>query len=112
MLLLTIAIALPHITLAQYQPLSGGLGGLDGNASLAQYFNALFNIVLTLGAILAVIMIAIGGFQYMTTEAASAKQASKTRIQQAILGLLMLLSVYIFYSEINPDILKLDITQQ
>ena len=74
------------------------------------FFNSLFQIALTIGAVIAVLIIAVSGLEYMTTEAASGKGSSRERIQQAVLGLLMLLSVWLFFNEINPDILNLDFT--
>ena len=78
--------------------------------NLDAYFTNLFNLALVVGAILSVLIIASAGLQYMTTDAVSGKGESKGRIWQAILGLLMLLSVWIFFKEINPNILNLDLT--
>jgi len=85
---------------------SDGLGLGEGN--LDTYFNNLFNLALTVGAILAVIIIATAGIQYMTTDAFMQKSDGKKRIQQAVLGLLMLMAVFLFFKTIDPDILKLN----
>ncbi len=74
---------------------------------LAALFNRLFNIALFLGATLAVINIAVAGAQYMVSEASSTIKDGKERIQQSVLGLLMLLGIAIFFNQINPDILNL-----
>jgi hypothetical protein len=71
--------------------------------------NGFFNVAVVIGAILAVIMIAIGGLRYMTTDAISQKKDSVGQMRQAALGLLMLLATYIFFEQINPDIRSLRI---
>ncbi|QSH39182.1 hypothetical protein JXR01_02650 [Candidatus Kaiserbacteria bacterium] len=100
-------LVIPSFVDAAYTPLANGLGNLD-TENLGNFFNNLFQIALTIGAVLAVLIIAVSGLQYMTTEAASGKGSSRERMQQAVLGLLMLLSVWLFFNEINPDILNLD----
>ena len=85
---------------------SDGLG--LSSANLGGYFNNLFQLALLVGAVLAVLIIASAGLQYMSTDAVSGKGESKTRITQALIGLLMLLSVWLFFNEINPRILDLD----
>lgn len=86
------------------------LGSLFGNTvgDLPAFFNRLFNISLFVGATLAVIVIASSGVEYMMSDAVGTVKDAKDRITQAIIGLLMLLSVYIFYDQINPDILKIN----
>lgn len=85
---------------------SDGLGLGTGN--LGGYFNNLYELALLVGAVLAVLIIASAGLQYMSTDAISGKSESKTRITQALIGLLMLLGVWLFFNEIRPDILNLD----
>lgn len=103
-------LIIPVVSNAQYDPLAVGLDELYvESAGLSSFFSNLFGIALTIGSMLAVLVIAISGLQYMTTEAATDKTHSKERMQQAVLGLLMLLSVWLFFNEINPEILDLDL---
>jgi hypothetical protein len=67
----------------------------------------LFNLAVLIGGVLAVFIIASAGLQYMTTDAILQKSDAKKRIQNALIGLIMLLSIWIFFNQINPDILKL-----
>ncbi len=110
-LLLGALLFIPTIVGAQeFVPVSGEAMerlGITG-PSLGTYFNNLFDLALTFGAILAVLIIAVSGLEYMTTEAVSGKGSSKERIQQALLGLLMLLGTWLFFYEINRDALNLD----
>ena len=77
-----------------------------GDGDLGTYLNSLFNIAVLVGSILAVLLIASAGLQYMTTDAITQKKDSISRIQKAVLGLLMLLGSYLLFQQINPDILE------
>ncbi|MAZ67262.1 hypothetical protein CL652_00635 [bacterium] len=87
---------------------SDGLG--LGSDNFSGYLNNLFELALLIGAILAVLIIASAGLQYMSTDAVSGKTTSRERIFQAVVGLLMLLGIWIFFAEINPNILKTDLS--
>jgi hypothetical protein len=66
-------------------------------------------IAIAVSAILAVIMIAIGGFKYMTTDSFFAISGAKEQIANAIIGLLIVLSAVLIMYTINPKIVQLDI---
>lgn len=73
----------------------------------AGYLNILIKIFIGICAVLAMIMIVMGGVQYMTSELVSAKSAAKETISKAILGLLLALGAYAILNTINPDLLKI-----
>lgn len=73
--------------------------------NVGDYFNVIFKIIIGLCAVLAVIMIVIGGIQYMGSESIFGKTESKSRIMAAILGLLIALGAYALLNTINPDLL-------
>ena len=77
--------------------------------SLPIFFNALFKFSLSIGAILAVVMIVWGGYLYMFKDSFAAKTNAKEKITNAVIGLLLLLGIYLILYQINPDILKLEI---
>jgi hypothetical protein len=77
------------------------------SGDLATYINSLFKIAISVGAILAVIRLAYAGYLYMTTEAWGEKSNAKEVIGDAMLGLLLLLSIYLILYQINPDIVSL-----
>ncbi len=85
---------------------------LNNQTTLAQYINALFKLAISIGAILAVISIIIGGFEYMTAEAVGAKKGGKDRVWSAVLGLVLLLLSWLILYVINPNILSLDALKQ
>ncbi|MEI6553395.1 MAG: hypothetical protein WCO09_02405, partial [bacterium] len=72
----------------------------------AGYLNILIRIFIGICAILAMIMIVMGGIQYMTSELVSSKQAAKESIMNAILGLLLALGAFAILNTINPDLLN------
>ncbi|MFQ5540815.1 MAG: hypothetical protein ACE5F4_01030, partial [Candidatus Paceibacteria bacterium] len=81
--------------------------GTSGDITLEQYANAVFMLAISVGAILAVLRIITGGFKYMTTEAVTTKGDARLTIQNAVVGLLLLLSVWLVLSIINPQIADL-----
>lgn len=91
-----------------FEPLIA-IPGVTSGGDFSQYFNSIFDIALLIGAILAVIMIAASGIQYMTTDAITQKKDSVLQMRTAVIGLLMLLGTYLFFNQINPDILNLRI---
>jgi type IV secretory pathway VirB2 component (pilin) len=70
------------------------------------YLNILIKIFLGICAVLAVIMIVMGGIEYMTSDLASSKESGKKTITSAILGLLLALGAYLILKTINPELLN------
>ncbi len=73
--------------------------------NIGEYFNTIFLMAIGLCGVLAVIMIVIGGVQYMGDESIFGKTEAKSRITSAILGLLIALGSYALLNTINPDLL-------
>ena len=73
--------------------------------NIGDYFNTIFLIAIGLCGALAVIMIVIGGIQYMGDESIFGKTEAKNKITSAILGLLIALGAYALLNTINPDLL-------
>ena len=105
---------------ANGQPVLGGVPGaaqspllsrlFDPNTTnLAQFFNAAFKTALVVGAMLAVLRLGYAGFVYMTTDAFGIKGDARKDIQDAVLGLLLLLAVWLILNQINPCLLNLNI---
>ncbi len=95
----------PLAPIKGYTDQSSAVGGLSG------YLNTMFKLGIALASGLAVIMIIIGGIQYMSTDAVSGKSDGKDRITSAIYGLILALASYVILNTINPKLLntKLDI---
>ncbi|HVM73666.1 MAG TPA: pilin [Candidatus Paceibacterota bacterium] len=80
------------------------------SGSLPDYINNIFNIVLSVGAILAVLRIAYGGYMYMgSADMWGNKAQAREIIGDAIIGLLLLFAIYLILSQINPNLLNLNV---
>lgn len=75
---------------------------------LGDYINSMFQIALGILMVLSVIMIVVGGVQYMTTEAIFQKEAAKEYITKAVLGLILGLGIFIILNTINPRLLNIN----
>lgn len=106
------SIGIPIAALAaDFQPIVP-LGDIDysrTDLTFGAYLNEIFKLSLTIGAVLAVIMLVYGGFEYMTGTKAGDKKSGLDRIRNAIIGLVLLLSVYIVLFQINPCILQITV---
>lgn len=85
------------------------LGGQESVNNTSVFFNNLFTFGIYIAGFLATIMIAVGGIQYMSTDAVSGKTEGRERITYAIMGLLLVLFSWILLNQINPDLLNLTI---
>jgi type IV secretory pathway VirB2 component (pilin) len=92
--------------LSQYDPRS--VAGQP--TSLGNYLNPMITIFIGICAVLAVIMIVMGGIEYMTSELPGLKGEGKQKIINAIFGLVLALGAWTLLYTINPDLLKSDIT--
>lgn len=77
---------------------------------LEKYLPGLFNLAIGISAAFAVLMIVIGGFQYMSTDALQKKQDGRERIKNAILGLFLVIGAWIILYTINPNLLNLNLS--
>lgn len=73
--------------------------------SLSTYLGAIFKIGIGLAGVLAVLMIVIGGIQYIGSGMSpSGKTDARDRITNAVLGLLLALLSWIILNTINPNL--------
>lgn len=74
---------------------------------LGALLNSFFVVAINVGAILAMFRIAWAGWLYMgSADMWSEKQHAKNVFQDAIIGLLILLAIWIILNTINPQILN------
>ncbi|MFH1608830.1 MAG: hypothetical protein ABH951_02315 [Patescibacteria group bacterium] len=71
------------------------------------YLNILIGLFIGICAVLAMIMIVMGGIQYMTSELISTKADAKKTITNAILGLLLALAAFVILNTLNPSLLDI-----
>ncbi|MCM2338940.1 MAG: lytic murein transglycosylase [Burkholderiales bacterium] len=98
-----------------YEPLAPlpGDGGVlqkeintQEDCAFGKYLNIIIKLIIGISAVLAMVMITMGGIEYMTSELVSEKSAGKDTIQNAILGLLIALGSYLILNTINPQLLN------
>jgi hypothetical protein len=80
-------------------------GMTEAPENIGDYFNKIFLLAIGLCGALAVIMIVIGGVQYMGNDSIFGKTEAKSRILASVLGLLIALGSYALLNTINPDLL-------
>jgi type IV secretory pathway VirB2 component (pilin) len=80
----------------------------DGNSKLGEYLNLMIKLFIGICSVLAVIMIVMGGIEYMTSELIHSKEHGKERITGAIFGLILALGAWTLLYTINPDLLNTD----
>jgi hypothetical protein len=66
------------------------------------YVTYAFNLLIAIAAVMAVFMITVGGFQYMTSDAVQGKKDGLEKIKNAIYGLILVLSSYLILKTIDP----------
>lgn len=82
------------------------------SSTLVGFLNNLYLYLIGAAATLAVIMIIWGGLEISTQDSISKQGAGRQKIQQAILGLVLVLSPVLVFSIINPSILNFSLTLQ
>ncbi len=86
-----------------------GITTVGGDNPFGDYLAGAIPFILRLAAVLAVVKIVIGGFEYAVSEAITSKQEAREDITQAVLGLLLALLSYLVLNTINPDLVQLKI---
>ena len=83
--------------------------GQSGNVNFSAFLLALIKILISLGGLLAVGALVLGGTTYMVSEVVGKKVQAKQRVAAALLGLLLLLSTWLILKTINPQLLNLKV---
>ncbi len=126
-IILTVFIGTNSFSFAQgYTPLTPIPGTTTGNCAvdssgnlidpdsckvpITDYIPNIFTLLIGLAGVLAVLMIVIGGVQYLSTDAIGGKSEAKEKITNAILGLLLAIGAYIILYTINPNALTFNLT--
>jgi len=90
----------------EYTPLAPlpGTTNEEGKTDIQTYIPGIFKLVIGIAGVLAVLMIIIGGVEYITTDAIQGKSEGKARIQNALWGLVLVLVSWILLYTINPKL--------
>jgi hypothetical protein len=95
-----------YVPLEPIPQLQNNSGGVD----IASYIPNLVKLIIQVAGALAVIMIVIGGVQYISTDAIQGKSEGKEKIQNALYGLLLAIGAFIILNSVNPGTLSLTLT--
>lgn len=76
--------------------------------NFSDYISYAYRLAIALSVFLAIVMIMWGGFEYMTSEIPSTKSDGKTRMTDAIIGLLLVLSSYLILETIDPRLVAVN----
>lgn len=106
LILLSIVLLFPFVTLAQFQPLIGIPGLTDAELNFNTYINTLYTLSISIAGLLAVIKIIIAGVKYMLSDVVSSKQSAIGDIKGALLGLLIVLAAFVILNTINPELTR------
>lgn len=102
----TTAHAQGDLTYTPLEPIAGLTQG-NTNVSVPELLNAVFKILFSLGALLAVFMLVLGGISYMASSIPGVKKMGLDRARAALFGLLILAGSYLILNTINPELVKL-----
>jgi len=85
---------------------------LTNEVGAIELFNTLFKLAITIGAMLAVGFFIFGGLQMiLARDKAEKVTKGKEKMTNAVIGLLMLISIYVVLNTINPQITSLTLLQ-
>lgn len=79
-------------------------GNINCTTDIQTYVPGIFKLAIGIAGVLAVLMIIIGGVEYITTDAIQGKSDGKARIQNALRGLVLVLVSWILLYTINPKL--------
>ena len=74
---------------------------------LAQYILGVYRFAIGAAALLASIMVVYGGFRYLLGSTLGDVKEGKTVIQNAVIGLIVLLCSYVILQSVNPELVNL-----
>ncbi len=100
--------------LDDYTPITP-LPGLQNNAgktNLETYIPGLFRLSIGIAAVMAFVMITVGGIVYATSDSLTNKSEGRRLIENALWGLLLVIGAYAILNTINPNILKFSFNPQ
>ena len=74
------------------------------------YVQYAFNLIIALAAVLAVLMIVWGGFQYMSSDSYNEKKEGLGKLKNALAGLVLILCSYLILKTVDPRLVAIPVT--
>jgi hypothetical protein len=90
-------------------PLNGAGSPVQNSVDINTYIRAAITLIIGLAGGLAVILIMVGGIEYITSATGMGKSNGKDKIYNAIIGLLLVIGAYAILYTINPNLLKFNL---
>lgn len=81
----------------------------QSNNGICSLFNTWFRVGIALAGLFAVVMIVLGGIEYATTDSLFNKSEGKSKVENAVFGLLLALTTWLIIYTINPALTRCDI---
>lgn len=81
----------------------------SGATSLPALINSIYVLAIAVGAIFAVIKIALAGVKYSMDDVITSKEEAKKDIKGVLMGLAILLIPFIVLNTINPDLINMNV---
>ena len=78
-------------------------------ANIGVYLEGIFKLGIGIASVLAVLMITIGGLQYMTSDKVQLITDAKTTIISALWGLVLVLASFLLLQTINPNLVNFNL---
>ncbi len=100
-----IALAQSYVPLAPISNYVTNPVDISSSNSLSQYLNSMYALGIALCSALAVLMIVVGGIEYMSSDAMGKKTEGQDRINAALLGLLVALGSYVILKFVDPRLI-------
>lgn len=79
------------------------------SVTLGSYLLGIYKIGIAAAGVLAFLMIVLGGFTYLSTDAVSGKEEGRHRIMNAAGGLILALASWVILNAINPNLVSLNL---
>lgn len=103
-----LTVRIPGLNLSQIRTAQEGPYRVYEIPWIADYITGAYRYAVFAGAVLAAVMLMIGGLQWLTAAGDSGRvAAAKKRIANAIIGLILVLGSYVMLVSINPDLAQL-----
>ncbi len=90
------------------EPIPSFVGDSEGVTTANEYIPGVIRLIIALSGALAVIKIIFGGIQYMSTDSFSGKNQGRQTIQNALFGLILVISAWLILHTINPNLVEFD----
>jgi|GEM_PF-942512 len=87
------------------------IGKYDVAANLGEYLNVVYKWLMIAGTTIAIVMIMVGGLQYVLGSGSGDSAAGKKRINNAVIGLVLLFCTYLILFTVNPYLVRLNVPQ-